>query len=263
MYLRDEQIENITINTELLSQMHKELLRLSQSIPEYDANVDAEISNVHLVYTIRFDQKGYRVFAIDELLSYFNQAQEVERIIVQIETKESLTTNRAIGSFLDLRLDKNLASFLTTSSDDETWMKDAFSSIRDILFKNKNKSGYVRNSWVELLIQMFGVLIGFALSLWGATKIAPSLSIENSFLISFLLILLIFSNLWTQIGIRLKWILNYAFPAINFLRTDRDRLHWLTQAVIGGIVGAVTLYLLSGIFSYMGKILGGFIGSNG
>ena len=83
MYLRDEQIENITINTELLSQMHKELLRLSQSIPEYDANVDAEISNVHLVYTIRFDQKGYRVFAIDELLSYFNQAQEVERIIVQ------------------------------------------------------------------------------------------------------------------------------------------------------------------------------------
>ena len=141
-------------------------------------------------------------------------------------------------------------------------MKDAFSSIRDILFKNKNKSGYVRNSWVELLIQMFGVLIGFALSLWGATKIAPSLSIENSFLISFLLILLIFSNLWTQIGIRLKWILNYAFPAINFLRTDKDRLHWLTQAVIGGIVGAVTLYLLSGIFSYMGKILGGFIGSN-
>lgn len=261
-YLRDEQIENITINEELLSQMHKELLRLSQSIPEHENIVDTDNINVHLVYTIRFDQKGYRVFAIRDLLSYFNQAQEVERIIVQIETKESLSSNRVVGSFLDLRLDKNLASFLTTSSDDEMWMKDAFSSIRDILLKNRNKCGYVRNSWVELLIQMLGVLIGFALSLWGATRVSPSLSIENPFLISFLLILLIFSNLWAQIGIRLKWILNYAFPAISFRRTDKDRLHWLTQTIVGGIVMAVTLYLLSGLFNYMGKILGGFIGGN-
>lgn len=260
MYLRDEQIENITINSGLLIQMHKELLRLSQSIPEYEANVDKEISNVHLVYTIRFDQKGYRIFTIKDLLTNFNQAQEVERIIIQIETKESLSSNRIAGSFLELRLDKYQASFLTTSSDNEGWMNDAFSSIRDILLKNSNNYGYVRNSWVELLIQISGVFIGFALSLWGATKIAPSLTIENSFLISFLLVLLIFSNLWAQIGTRLKWILNYFFPAINFQRTDKDRLHWLTQAVIAGIIGAITLYLLSEIFNYMGKVLGGFIG---
>ena len=260
-YLRDEQIENITINSELLSQMHNELLRLSKSIPELEAEVDSE-TNVHLVYTIRFDQKGYRVFTINDLLTYFIQAQDVERIIVQIETKDSLNTNRIVGSFLDLRLDKTQVSFLTTSSDNEAWMKDAFSSIRDILLKNSNNYSYARNAWVELLIQIFGVFIGFALSLWGAKTISPSLTIENSFLISFLLILLIFSNLWAQIGIRLKWILNYSFPVINVHRADKDRLHWLTQAIVGGIVVAAALYLLNEVFSFMGKILGSFIGVN-
>jgi len=141
-------------------------------------------------------------------------------------------------------------------------MNAAFSGVRESILKNRNNHGYVRNLWVELLIQLFGVLIGFALSLWGATKISPSLSIENSSLISFLLILLIFSNLWAQVGIRLKGILNYASPVMKFHREEKDQLHWLIQAVVGGIVVAITLYFIGGVFSFMGKILGGFIGGN-
>jgi len=116
-YLRDEQIENITIDAVLLSQMDNELRRLARSAPEYVAEDEAGNINVFLVYTMRFDQKGYRVFTIDDLLLYFSHAQEVERIILQIETGESIRSNLSVGSYLDLKLDKNQSSFLTVSSD--------------------------------------------------------------------------------------------------------------------------------------------------
>ena len=120
----------------------------------------------------------------------------------------------------------------------------------------------IRNAWVELLIQLFGVLIGFSLSLWGATKIEPYITIENAFLISFLLLLLIFSNLWAQIGVRLKLLLNYTFPSIKFYRAGKDRMHWLYQAIVGGLVVAGSLFLLNWIFKFVGKMLGAFVGAD-
>ena len=258
-YLRDEQFENISINSNLLTQLDVSLRRLILSTPEYNHVEAPQNSKVLIIYTIRFDGKGYRVFTIEELLEYFNQAQEVERIALQIETEGSLGSNRAIGSYFDLKFDNKQSSFLTVSSDNEAWMNDSFTSTKEIIQKYRNKHGYVRNAWVGLLIQLFGVLIGFILSLWVAKKISPSLNIENSFLISFLLILLIFSNLWTQIGSRLSAILNFTFPAIRFKREEKDQLHWIYQALVGGIVVALTLYLLDKAFSYMGTTLGAFI----
>jgi hypothetical protein len=55
----------------------------------------------------------------------------------------------------------------------------------------------VFKSGTQLLIQILGVFVGFLISLWVASKISPSLSIENAFLISFFLVLLNFSNLWS------------------------------------------------------------------
>jgi hypothetical protein len=258
-YLRDEQFVNTSINSDLLTQLDLSLRRLILSTPEYNHEAPPQNSDVIIIYTIRFDEKGYRVFNITELLEYFNYAQEIERIILQIETGGSLRSNRASGSYFDLKLDKKQPSFLTVSSDNEAWMNDAFSSTKEIIQKYKNKNGYFRNAWAGLLIQLFGVLIGFMLSLWGATQISPLLEIENSFLISFLLILLIFSNLWTEIGIRLNGIVNYTFPSIRFERDGKDQRHWIYQAIVGGIVVALILFLLNKAFSYMGTALSAFI----
>jgi len=261
-YLRDEQLNNVTVDAELIEQIANELMNRSQTMPEYEEiNADGE-HDVFIIFTIRYDQKGYKVFTPDELLRYFNQAINVERIIFQIESGKSLTSNKAIGGFLNVNLDNIQPSFLTVSSDNEAWMDGAFCSIKEIITKHKNKNHIFRNPWSELIIQLFGVLIGFALSLWGASKIAPNITIENAFLISFLLLLLIFSNLWGQIGSQLKKLLNSAFPSIKFYRTDKDRLHWLYQTVVGGIVLAGALIILNGIFGFIGKMLGVFVGVN-
>lgn len=261
-YLRDQQLQNITVSVELIEQIANEIMRRSRTMPEYEPVDEDGDHDVFIIFTIRFDQKGYKVFTPEELIEYFNQASKVERIIFQIESGKSLSSNKAIGGYLDIRLDNLQSSFLTVSSDNETWMDGAFAGINEIFEKHRNKNSFIRNTWVELLIQLFGVLIGFSLSLWGASKITPYITIENSFLISFLLLLLIFSNLWSQIGIRLKSLLNYTFPNIKFYRAAKDHLHWLYQAIVGGLVLAGALFLLNGMFTFVGKMLGAFVGTN-
>lgn len=258
-YLRDQEIFDITVTRELIEQIATDLAKRVMAMPEHETLNDNGNPDVYVVHMIRCDQKGYRVFGLPDLLAYFDQASEVERIIFTIESGASLRSNRAVGGFFDLRLDKLQTSFLTVSSDNESWMDSAFSSVKEILNKHRNRNSLVRNPWVELLIQLFGVLIGFAISLWGATKMAPALSIENAFLISFLLLLLIFSNLWAQIGQRLKALLNFVFPSIRFYRPKKDRVHWMYQTIVGGIVVAGILFLLNQLFKYIGKMLGSFV----
>lgn len=262
-FLRDEQVSNLTINSEAISTIANVFAGRLTTMPEFLQTQEGESSSVFLTYTIRFDQKGYRLFDKEQFLNNFNQAADVERIIFELASGESLRSNRLVGSFLELRLDQgeNAISFLIASSDDVDWMNGSFSAVKEELYNYRNRHSLFRNPWVKLLIQMAGVFIGFLVSLWGASKIAPNLTIENAFLISFLLVLLVFSNLWAPINKMLHGVVYRAFPSISFYRPEKDRLHWLKQAVTAGMVVAATLYILGLAFKYIGKMLGAFVGN--
>ena len=263
-YLRDEQVANLSIDPDAVSYLVDVFVARSATMPNFlkSQQQQDEPNNVFLRYTIRFDQKGYRVFDKNLLLRYFQDASEVERIIFELDCGKALRTNRDAGSFMELRLDKgwNTTNLLTVSSDDEDWVNGSFAALKEATQKYKNRNLWIRNPYVELLIQITGLFLGFLVSLWGASKVSPYLTIENAFLISFLLVLLIFSNLWTHINQRLYGFVFRAFPIIRFNRPERDRLNWLKQTVVGGIVVAVSLYVLNVAFAYVGKMLGAFIG---
>lgn len=199
----------------------------------------------------------------NQLLHHFNQAADVERVVFELASTKSIDSNHVVGSYLDLRLDKsqNAICFLTVSSNDEDWMNISFSEVKEELYKNKNHYSLFRNKWVGLLIQIFGIFLGFLVSLWGAANISPFLDIENSFLISFLLVLFVFSNLWTPINNMLHNFVFAAFPTVKFYRPNKYRLNWLYQTLIGGLVVAGTIFLLNLAFDYVGKMLGAFVGS--
>lgn len=261
-FLRDEQLSNISIGEEALNSLVDILAARQVTMPESLENPTATGPTAFLIFTIRFDEKGYRVFQKDQLISHFKSATRVERIVFELISGTALTTGRIRGSYIDLRLDTDgkTPCFLTVSSDDEDWVNSTFSVVRELIKKNKNRNAWIRNDWVELLIQVFGLLAGYFISLWGASLIAPQLTIENAFLISFVLVLLLFSNLWTPLRLKLLNVVVRIFPAIRFYRPDKDRTHWLNQALVGGIVVAGTLYVINWAFSYAGKLLARFMG---
>jgi hypothetical protein len=139
-------------------------------------------------------------------------------------------------------------------------MNGSLSLVQEILQKQANKHWLARNPLVELMLQLTGLFAGFLISLWGASSISPNLQIENAYLISFLLVLLVFSSLWGFINIRLRGMLSRVFPSIAFFRPHKARLDWLAQALVGGLMVAATIFIMNLGFNYVGRMLGAFVG---
>lgn len=261
-FLRDEHLNNVTLTVDRIRQIDVVFRARFRVAPENGQQ--SQTPTVFFFYVIRFDNKGYRVFSLDELISYFNQADHVERVIFTIESTTSRNTNRGVGTFMDLRFDARDANncYLVASSDEADWMDSSFSAVKDVIAKCKNRHGLARGAWSLLSIQIGGVMVGFLLSLWAAVGISPFIKIENSFVITFLFALLVFSNLWGFINQRLLALVDATFPNVRFYRPDRDRLHWLAQALVGGVAIALSLFLLNLLFKYVGKIIGQWIGES-
>lgn len=261
VFLRDERVTNLSINADNLAQLSAVF---SDRAGVLNTNVPANDETgkkAFLTYIIRFDNKGYRVFSLEDLLRYFQLAKKIERVIFTVETGQSLRSNRQIGAFVELRLDAKdpNACLLTVTSDNKDFVDASFSAIHDVLNKCKNRNGWARSAWTHFGVQIVGVTLGFILSLWAAVRIAPRLAIENSSLFVFLFVLFIFSNIWTYLNQRILWVLGAAFPNMKFYRPDKERLHWLMQAIVGGIVFAIVIYTLGQALSFLLDVLSSFL----
>ena len=259
-YLRDQHIQNISTDADALAQISSVFEeRYTQLQAELGQNA-SQGKKAFFTYIIRFDNKGYRVFSLEELMRYFNQAREVERIIFTIESGDAISSNRNIGAFLELCLDTREPArcVLVSSSDSKDWAEASFAAVHEVLAKCRTRYGLARSPWTNLGVQIFGVVVGFIVSLWLAFKIAPNLKIENSFVIAFLFTLLVFSNIWGYLNQALLSFIARVFPNIEFVRPAKAKLHWLLQAVVGSAAFAIVIYLLGVAFSFLSKFLSGF-----
>lgn len=225
-----------------------------------ELNEKAPQAKSAFTYIIRFDNKGYRVFSLDELMRYFNQAREVERIIFTVESGDAISSNRSIGAFLELCLDAKEPTrcVLVASSDNKDSAEASFAAVHEVLEKCRTGNGLARTPLTSLGVQIFGVIVGFIVSLWLSFKIAPNLKIENSFVIAFLFTLLVFSNIWGYLNQTLLGFIAKLFPNIEFVRPAKARLHWLLQAIVGSAAFAIVVYFLGLAFTFLSKFLSGF-----
>lgn len=256
-FLRDEFIYNVSIKEDMLIQLSEVFVARGAPLLEIAENSDDDKKKPFITFILRFDNKGYKLFSIDELLHHFRRAEKIERLIITLETGESIASSRMIGDYLELRLDKNNNenSFIQVTSERQDWVDASFSSLKEVLERCSNKNGWARSTWSTLIIQLFGVITGFGISLWAASKISETLNIDNSFIISFLFVLLLFSNAWGYANQAFLKFVHGVYPSILFYRPDKDRKNWLMQAVIGGIAATFTAYLLGGLLSYVGEFI--------
>ena len=201
---------------------------------------------------IRFDNKGFRVHSAEELLHYFHSARFVERINVFLSTPSAVSSNNSTGSYIELRLDSSdfTACGFQVSSDDSEWVDASFCALGEPLKALKNLSGWFHNQWFGFFVQLIGVAVGFALSLWGAAVIAPNVPMEGAFVIVLLFFLILFSNVWEYIRRFLWHVIDKLFGNIKFFRPEKDKYYWLKQAIVAGIVVAVFLLVFGEIITY-------------
>lgn len=244
------------------------LAQINNAFSERFAQLQAELSpagkEAFFTYIIRFDNKGYRVFALDELLRYFNQAHTVERVIFTVESGDALGSSRNTGAYLELCLDSQEPArcVLVSTSDTKDWAEASFAAIHEVLAKHKTRNGLARSVWTNLLVQVLGVVVSFLVSIWLAFKLAPNIKVENSFVLTFLFTLLVFSNIWGYLNQMLLAQVGKIFPNIEFIRPQKAQLHWLLQAIVGAAAFGIVVYLMGVGFSFLSTILAEFIKAN-
>ncbi|HCE2133759.1 hypothetical protein V3H26_22205 [Vibrio parahaemolyticus] len=246
-YLRDEAIKNVTVNEDILRDISDEFLYRAQKINNSLTDEEKNQGLLQIVsYVIRFDNKGYRFYTIDELLKFYKNANNVERVIICMESQQSRNTGREFGCHSELRFDSKDPNncWLSVSSDEQDWVESAYSAYRGVIATIENKNGIVRTSWTTLVIQIGGVIFGFLASLVIAKKISPLLTVDSPFVVSFLFVLLIYSNLWMYLNQLVLKSIDLTFPNVKFQRKNNYFLHWTLQAVVGGIIAAFVLYLI-------------------
>ncbi len=257
-FLRDVYVSNIKITEDVIIQLAEVFANRAQPLIDNSIQQKNDDLNPYLTFIIRFDGKGYRLFSVEELLRHFKRAKSVERLIITIETPVSLRSNRAVGEHLEARFDKldEKNCSISVTSDDSDWVDSSYSAVQETISKYKTKNGWARSGWSTLTIQLLGVVLGFALSLWAASEISPSLpSIENSFIIVFIFALLMFSNAWGYINNIVLFKVHNIFPNILFYRPDKDRINWLIQGLIIGVTTAFMLSVFGGLFAFIAKIV--------
>ena len=261
-FLRDEVLTNLDINEESLIRISDEFIKratlINQALPN---NGEGSNEQQLVTYIIRFDNKGYRFYNIAEVLRHYRSANKIERIVITMGSAETIRSNRMWGKYLEICFDAKDPSRcnMVVSSDINDWVESSYSTLSELLGKLKSKSRFIRNGWTPFAVQIFGVIVGFILSLWAATRVAPFLKIESGFVVSFILAFLLFSNIWTYLNQQILLLINHIFPNIRLQRSGKDRLHWCLQTLIGGFVVAAALYLIDAIFGYAGSILGELI----
>lgn len=257
-FLRDQHVHDLSLNEQALTQISNVFTERHNHLLE---ELSAHGKTAFFTYIIRFDNKGYRVFSLTELLRYFNQAANVERIIFTIESDAAMGSNRAIGAYLELCLDAQDPNrcTLVASSDVKDWAEISFSSVHEVLEKHQTKHWIARNRWMGLFVQLVGVAVNFAVSLWLSFKVAPHLKIENSFIIAFFFILLLFGNIWGFLNQALLGFIYKLFPNIEFIRPKKAQLHWLLQAIVGSATFAVVVFLLGQGFDLLMQIGSDFL----
>jgi len=261
-FLRDEYIANLSIDEEYLIRLSDEFTKRADLINQESSGNGAEnVKQQLVIYIIRFDNKGYRFHDLDEALRHYRAAGKVERIILCMESLESMSSNRMLGTHMEVRFDLKDPSncFFSVSSESSDVVESSYSTLSDLLSKLRNKNGLIRNGWTSFLVQISGVVAGFIISLWAAIKISPSLLLESAFVVSFIFAFLVFSNVWTYLNPQILNLINYYFPNIRFERKGRTRLYWLPQTVVGGVVLAIVIFLLDLVFGWVGSILENYV----
>ncbi len=255
-FLRDQQLTNITIAEADLDRLNDLFLARvtvhNQGIPAGNPALAIPF------YVIRFDNKGYRFIDFADVRRCFREARAIERVVFTIDSTENRRSQSLTGIQFELRLDaKDLkGNYLVVTADSKDWVDATFSAFSEILSGQRSMSRYVRTQWTGLLVQILGVATGFVFSLWAAFKIAPKLSFEQSFVVTFFFALLIYSNVWGYINAQIWRLIDFAFPNVRFQRDDKDFWYRAVQTLVGTALLGIGGLILDRLLGWVGSVLG-------
>lgn len=260
-FLRDAVVGNLVVTDEALQQLNAVLAERVNAHNTEGTDADRRLS---LIYTVRFDGRGYRSFSAEEAWGYYVHASKVERVVVQAESLVGIQSNRVVGAHIEIRLDQDRTgtSHISVGGDSKDWVEATFGALEAWIARQRNlPTVLLRTQWTALAIQLLGILVGIVLCLWLATISGTYLrGVEYPRAIAFAFWFLVYGNLWGYLQQRALIGIGVLFPNVRFSRKGD---HW-SQALLrkgaeaAGI--AVALWALSWLTKWATSVLAPVLG---
>ena len=234
--LRDENLRNITVSEIALKEIDD---KLRVTVLEANNATSDENKKLWISYIIRFDKKGRSFLNFENAMECYKTARNIERFIFTVECYQSFQ-NRLFGKSVDIRFDGYDINYcrLAVQGDDTNWVDNLYPSLIDIIKKYKNYHFIIRTSTTPFLVQIVGVLLGILLSIKGAHWLSPRLKTEYAIPFSFVIVFLLFSNIWTYLYAALLRGIDKVWPNIIFKEKQNILLiilKWMMNIMLGFI----------------------------
>jgi hypothetical protein len=254
-YLRDEFLTNLNISKKALDELNAVLINLRDDENRKINNDTKNVKFLSLVYTIRFDNNGFKLYDYNQVMEHFNSAKEVERFVFELQALEHTTSNKLKGKSVALWFDKKVLSncVLMVQDDQQVWSDSSFLKLKEVLNKYDNKNKFIRSSFSVLSVQILGALAGVLLGLWVATKASTKLNIPNPYSTIFIITLLIYSNIWSHLyGFILRRIDSF-WPNISFkeLTTWRKFINNLMFGLFVTFCGLILVGIIDKLWGFV------------
>lgn len=246
--LRDESLRNLTVSESRLREINNKLWSI---IDEENNKQSEDNKKLWISYIIRFDKKGRSLLNFEEAIACYKNARNIERFIFSVVCLQSFR-DRLFGKSIDINFDKLDINNcrLAVQGDDASWVDSTYSSTMDIIKKCKNLNIIFRSFATPFLVQIAGVFFGILLSIRGAQWLEPRLKIQYALPFAFVIVFLLFSNIWTYLYAVLLRGIDRIWSNIVF--KEKQNIFMIVRNwMINIILGFIFLAGVKSVFSFL------------
>jgi len=244
-FLRDTLLKNLTLEEKVIDEINSELVKIRD---EFNQSCSDTTKSLKLHYVIRFDQNGFVLYDFAKVKDYFRSAKSIERLVFSLISDEHNQSAKLKGKNIDLRFDaiNQNNCFIIVQDDDQSWVDSILPRMVHLINKFANKNYLIRNLYVTFLVQILGVFLGILFSLWMAMRFSSNLKITNPFGFTFLIALVLFSNVWTYLYPFCLKAVDYFWPNIAF--KERGEVYKICKALFFAAFSALFLGMFGWLF---------------
>ena len=207
------------------------------------------------IYSITYDaEERIRTYSLFEFLQKLSDAKKIWYVGFEFKDKIDLK-NIFINISYQENIGSNIRSNVLVESTDKEIVMMIPEMVRGLVSKVKNRNLFFYHWLFEAVIQLAAVIGMFLLSYLVSNKLTISLPNYNIALDKpyiFVIVLIIFSNLWTYVSRMILGVIHRNFPVVDI--RNRERVGCLREVIVT-LLGAFILWAFTNFGSLIYKWL--------
>lgn len=234
--------KNYTINYKVITEVIlKQLTDLFAKINE-ETKKELHDDKIEILYVIREGNISYSGPTFGEFNTNFKVHKKADyiQIIFQSLSPKSQAPNRRIT----LTIDKNTNNNMEVLGNNENWVKGVFDRFEDIFENQPNANVVLHSPYFEMGIQVLGAFSITVLAIYLSNIINRFTTFEHSSIYLFIVIFIIFSNIWTYVGKSLIHLRNTYYPKVDI----REKVR---KPILISVISFIVLVLTTWCINYL------------